>query len=450
MSMKKKALMAASYVMVAALAVGGTVAYLTDTDSNVNTMTLGNVKIEQLEYERVENENGTYEMVTSEKYGEGYKVKEFEQLKPLMPVVGEVTGWGQGVYWDQLGTNASGGQKVLDGIKNVQDKFVLVENTGRSDAYVRTVIAFEIGDIAPDKWDEVVMTSTGDFWTLNWIGATKIKENNYYLAEFIYEGSTTRHIDGILPAGEISYNSLAQVYMRSTATNEDVEALDGNDNGLYDILVVSQAVQTDGFADAETALDAGFGDITTEAHPWQAATANVNNENALDGDYNKTGYIPEITGDSIVNMTITDETDDTVNLRAVHKNNLTGDLVIMDSDFDGTYAMNVTAVEDAEAKLIVSDTTFRGWTSYAGFESAIFANCKFTINTEKTYKTLRPQDNTVLTNCDFEAGYEFWLDHMVERGKTITFENCTIGGKALTSADQLNIVCGDDSVVVIK
>ncbi len=46
MSMKKKALMAASYVMVAALAIGGTVAYLTDRDNATNTFTMGDVDIE--------------------------------------------------------------------------------------------------------------------------------------------------------------------------------------------------------------------------------------------------------------------------------------------------------------------------------------------------------------------------------------------------------------------
>lgn len=50
--------------------------------------------------------------------------------------------------------------------------------------------------------------------------------------------------------------------MTSAATNEDCVKLDGNKNGKYDILVLSQAVQTAGFADAQTALDTAFGDAT--------------------------------------------------------------------------------------------------------------------------------------------------------------------------------------------
>ena len=43
-------------VLTAAVAVGGTMAYLMDSDDDVNVMTVGNVKIEQLEYERVDVE----------------------------------------------------------------------------------------------------------------------------------------------------------------------------------------------------------------------------------------------------------------------------------------------------------------------------------------------------------------------------------------------------------
>ena len=43
---KKALLISASFVLVAAMAIGGTMAYLTDNDSDVNVMTLGNVKIE--------------------------------------------------------------------------------------------------------------------------------------------------------------------------------------------------------------------------------------------------------------------------------------------------------------------------------------------------------------------------------------------------------------------
>lgn len=263
MKVKNVLLSGLSFVLVAAVAIGGTVAYLTSTDSDVNVMTHGQVKITQHEYERVLNADGSYEMVTSEKYGEGYKLQEFTQAKPLYPATGKITGWGTKVPFDQI-EGASGAQAVFAGLNNVQDKFVLVENTGKSDAYVRTLIALEYGSNIKD----IIGISTGDFWTWNEIGIIEVDGNNYYMYEAIYNGSDSRHQGGVLPAGEYTYNSLAQVYLSSEATNDDVDALDGNNNGTYDILIFSQAVQTAGFDTAENALDAAFGDTTTTNHPW--------------------------------------------------------------------------------------------------------------------------------------------------------------------------------------
>ena len=255
MSKKTKKAMSMLLVvtLIAVIAVGGMLAYLTSDDSDVNVMTLGNVEIEQHEYERVQNEDGTYEMVTSPKYGEGYKLQEFTQAKPLYPATGVITGWGTKVPFDQI-EGASGAQAVFAGLNNVQDKFVLVENTGKSDAYVRTFIALEYGSNTKD----IIGISTGDFWKWNGLGVMEIDGNNYYVYEVIYAGSSTRHIGGILPAGEYTYNSLGQIYLKSEATNEDCVALDGNGNGTYDILVLSQAVQTNGFDSAEAAFDAAF------------------------------------------------------------------------------------------------------------------------------------------------------------------------------------------------
>ena len=120
----RKLLLVAAIVMSVVLSVGSTMAYLTSTVSDVNVMTLGNVEIAQHEYERVVNANGEYELVTSPR-GEGYKLQEFSQAKPLFPAVGKVTGWDDTVIWfDQLSDKAVGGQMVLDGLKNVQDKII--------------------------------------------------------------------------------------------------------------------------------------------------------------------------------------------------------------------------------------------------------------------------------------------------------------------------------------
>ena len=265
--MKKVLLMCTAYVLVAALAIGGTIAYLQDDDSDVNVMTLGNVSIAQHEYERVVDANGDY--VVDSSVG-GYKLQPFTQDKPLYPATiptnsAEWTYESTNAMFEQVGANGGGMNVFVE--PNAVDKFVFVENTGKTDAYVRTLIAFESGSLSVEEWDEVVSTSYHFSWGAPVvIGSITVENNNYVVLEYTYEGRPDKgfHENGILPAGEVTQCSLGQVYMRSTATNEDCEAIDGNKNGTYDILVLSQAVQTAGFADAKTALDAGFGVATAE------------------------------------------------------------------------------------------------------------------------------------------------------------------------------------------
>ena len=98
------------------------------------------------------------------------------------------------------------------------------------------------------------------------LGNVKIEQHEYQ--RVVNADGTWRHKNGILPAGDTSYPNLSQVYIKSEATNEDMVALDGNGNGTLDILVLSQAVQTAGFADAQTALNTAFGKSSEKAAEW--------------------------------------------------------------------------------------------------------------------------------------------------------------------------------------
>lgn len=397
MKLKSILLMGLSLVLVAAVAIGGTLAYLTSTDDDVNVMTLGNVKIKQHEYERILKDDGTYEMITSPKYGEGYKLQEFTQAKPLYPATGSITGWGTKVPFDQI-EGASGAQAVFAGLNNVQDKFVLVENTGKSDAYVRTLIALEYGSNTKD----IIGISTGDFWTWNGIGIIEVDGNNYYLFEAIYKGSSTRHVDGILPPGEFTYNSLGQIYLKNEATNEDCEALDGNNNGTYDILVFSQAVQVEGFSDAQTALDEAFGDTTTTNHPW------------IDGGV----QIPEYIDDEAKFATILEEGGN-ANLLA-------------DMPFGGRLSRSVA--------VNLNENTLESQGATVNADLAL-SNGTYVMNHYSDYMDLRPADDTAYTykNIHFINNYKTkpgnigtdYIEYVAklvptEAGikTTVVFENC--------------------------
>lgn len=298
--MKKFIALLLTVVLTASVAIGGTVAYLTDEAKNENTMTMGKVDISQWEYQRATNDDGTYKTDTIDNRT-SYVLEGFSQDKPLLPAIIPNGGTVGGVTWDydtipvrMSQVKSHGGASVFN-TPNAVDKFVVVKNTGKNDAYVRTLIAFEIGSKAADEVMNNLISceiragvdaTTGEQpWTYGDEGTIQIDGKNYFYYEFIYTGASGvstasgwRHQNGVLPAGETTYPNLCQVYMAAKATNDDVAALDGNGNGKYDIIVLSQAVQADGWtaADgkyvAEFALDTAFGDANaTNVATWFAA-----------------------------------------------------------------------------------------------------------------------------------------------------------------------------------
>ena len=134
----RKLLLIVSLVLALAVSLSSTLAYLTDTDSDVNVMTIGNVDIEQLE----NGENGPIDVL------------------PLYPAF-----WTGDVAWDEA-----------TDIKGAVDKEVTVENVGNSDAYIRTIFAFEAGNgdtsLCPKdtEFDPYIHLDFADDVTVEWYG----------------------------------------------------------------------------------------------------------------------------------------------------------------------------------------------------------------------------------------------------------------------------------------
>ena len=79
------------------------------------------------------------------------------------------------------------------------------------------------------------------------------------------------------------------------------------------------------------------------------------------------------------------------------------------------------------------NSKFYGWTSYAGtLGTAYFENCLF--GKGSGYAYCRPYAPTEFVNCAFEAGFR------LDARATVTFENCTIGGVALTAENLSTLV----------
>ncbi|MBR5872336.1 MAG: right-handed parallel beta-helix repeat-containing protein, partial [Oscillospiraceae bacterium] len=329
--------------------------------------------------------------------------------------------------WDTIPVRMSqvdsyGGMDVFAGV-GAQDKFVTVENTGNSDAYVRTLVAIEIGTGNAS----LIGTSHHNTWTKNAIGTITINGNNYSLIEYLYKGAqlgdgSWRHENGVLPAGETTYPNLSQVYMKSTATNEDVTKLDGNGNGTIEILVFTQAVQVANFVNAEqgktlaeTALDTAFGDITVNNHPW------------VDG-----AKLPVLVEDAEALKAAFTEGADTILLSegtyTFPASSLgEGDTLICEEGtvFEGTSSLNVKGATVVGATFKKVETT--GDTgAVGGTVDGVFKNCTFVGNHALRWCYTNEGDTVVFENCVFDPTVRGI--HFDEMNGDVIFRNCTISG----------------------
>ena len=255
--------------LTAAVSIGATLAYLTDTDEDVNVMTLGQVKIDQLEYERVDVESTDKDAT----------VQEFHDNKPLLPAVTEKNfDYKPGtsyVDWEQIGKDGyTSDIWNPELINNEVDKMVFVKNKGDYDAYVRSVFAFEAGKYTTlGEFRKMVHLNLNETdYTWEWLATpVTIGESTYFVAAATY--------NKVLAPGALTEISLSQIALDSSATNDDVEAF----GDTYQVLVKSQGIQADGFENAEAALTEGFGKIAADNIPWEndSAIAGIDLRTAL-------------------------------------------------------------------------------------------------------------------------------------------------------------------------
>ncbi len=259
-------------VLTVATTIGATVAYLKDTDEKVNTFTVGNVKIEQYEKDRDGND--------------------FEDDQKLLPIVHDSK--------DENGYHLG---------ENYIDKIVTVKNTGTEAAFIRTHIAF------PAALDDGAEEFNAAKNMLHWNGASAndtfgaanpagcLDNDWYWDTTMTIDYPTTTNggvwncyqetVDGVLynvyvathktavNPEEVTAPTLFGVYLdknvdyvEETVTEEGKEVVkgyyvakvNGKDYKVEEsvlrnakILVVSEAVQSEGFDNAMEALNEAFG-----------------------------------------------------------------------------------------------------------------------------------------------------------------------------------------------
>ena len=419
--MKKKILVATSYAAVAALAIGGTMAYFTATDEAVNVMTIGKgIDIDIVEQQR--SEDGT-ELVNFKNGSE-----------TLMPIDDSAQG-----------TKDDWGMPTAE---NYVDKIVSVDNNGTTDAYVRVFVAVPLALSGGDDASAAVVhvnwanrfdpTGKGQYnsgawdngpWDEMWgvkpeTSTMTIDGQEYYVECFTMQEP--------LKGGESTLPVISGAYLDSRVdydADKDVYTLNGAEID-YDfsqgvvIPVYAQAIQVDGFATAAEAFKAaGFPE-----NPWENSNVVIDDKDVIKHAEKYVAY-EIVDGEPIEGLVVADSTDN-LNLRALYNggNYVTQDLVISDSYLAGQYAMNVYGKDGAN--LIVTDTALYGWTSFTGFGEATFTGCTFgegPATAGLSYNYIRPYDDTTFTNCEFKGS-----TFDVADGATVTFVNCTYNGKALT------------------
>ncbi len=263
--MKKKLIAIFLCVALAAVAVvGASLAYFTDTDSEKNTFTVGNVAIDLIEEER--NGNGGKQP--------------FAQNKKLYPIVGSAQG-----EKDALGMPTA---------KNYVDKMVTIKNTGSEKAYIRAYFAI------PTALDDGYETFNAGMNVLHFNFGNKVVNGAISSTEGVewiwMHGSKWNYyettIDGIkynvyyadyyqaVDAGATTEQLVQGVYLDKSfdikdgkcyAFGKEVTLDDGWDWNSVSCPVFAVACQAEGFDNASDAITAAFG---ANYNPWGGTASN--------------------------------------------------------------------------------------------------------------------------------------------------------------------------------
>lgn len=268
MNKKKLVSLCLAVALVLTAAIGGTMAYFTDTDNADNTFTVGNVTIDLIEQQR--GEDG---------------LEDFEQNKKLYPIVGSAQG-----EKDKYGMPTA---------KNYVDKMVTVKNTGSEDAYIRAY--FAIPSALDDGYDtfnaglnvlhfnfgkkELEDGTFGNTDGNDWIWKHDGKWNyfettiegikyNVYFADYattVAVGATTEQfVQGVYLDSTFNYDG-ENYYVTQKGKEVTLNLDEGWNWSNVTCPVFAVAVQAAGFNSAAEAVTEAFGE---QYNPWGGTVTN--------------------------------------------------------------------------------------------------------------------------------------------------------------------------------
>ncbi len=419
--MKKYLLMGLSFVLVAVLAIGGTLAYLTDRDSAVNVFTMGNVEIQLNE----DFEQGA-ELIPG---------KDIEKT-PTITNTGDNDAW---VWMTVAIPRALEGEDLVASADNIVHWNILGATLKGYNTTDRASKAVDAGYLTEDQLTDGKVAD-GDTWTMVDAVEVTIDGEKYALNVLKYNGT--------LVPGETTTPSMYNIYLDAHVDCKDGKYYmikDGVATPIeYDlsnvkVLVGAYAIQADEFDSVDAAYDAYADQWGLNGGVEYEEPAIVNNSEELAAAIANGGDVYLNTGSytlpaNLSNVNLIGQGDVTVAAPAVDATAIAtlGDNVTVSGiDFD------VDGDSNADTAVLL----VKG-------ENVTVENCTFDI-TDTNYSAIAiggNTDNTVIKNCNFVNGYK-QIGPADGTPGDITIEGCTFGGTSSTYGIHLNVTSNN---VLIK
>ena len=263
----------------------------------------------------------------------------------------------------------------------------------------------------------------------------QLKEVVINAPEFTVEANAFGVMAGTLP-GTIIYvaNAEMRAYLESTLAYKDQFTI------VAPTEVNNSSAINEALSNGENVIltdDINVAKSEAGSNGYGATGISQTNGGTIDGNGNDISVNAWGTWDSAINTTggTIKNLNVTGGMRGIfvnHNSTNCSKVILENVTIDGTI-YTISCDQGTNNGLEAYNSTFNGWTSYAATIGAVkFDGCSF--GEGQGYAFCRPYAATEFVNCNFAEGYE------VDAVATITFENCTINGVALTDANLSTLV----------
>ena len=224
-----------------------------------------------------------------------------------------------------------------------------------------------------------------------------------------------------VPAGVNVFPVAEDAVVSVETVNQLLGALsEGYDLALANDITLDKAASSNGYG--ATGISVTMGQTIDGAGHTLAVTAGGTWDSGI-----------STTGGLIKNITVTKS------FRGIFIKSGTEKVVLENVTIDVT-TYTVSCDQASGQGLEAYNSTFNGWTSFAKtLGTAHFENCSF--GKGNGYAFCRPYAPTTFVNCEFSDGY------LVNPRAAVVFENCTLGGVALTADNIASLINGDASAL---